>query len=315
MKKALCLITCLLFIMTSSACAAQENIDSALEQAASMGSDLKESVVLIKDKTVNSVNTLGAELNLNGEYGTTTERFSAFANSFKTQVTNKLEQENYGVYLDALNKEVSFMQGFYSKVQSALVPTEFETTQSYAYFNSFDFNNYDMLYTIYKMSDNENAVNFTRNRTVKRDEMASLQAYNSVYQFNTGKQETFDLLGLTFFSCENNTWYDCNQLFKTKAELPETPEAFELTEKILSLYSKENFKSSTLNNLLASDGRIVELYSKDNISTAFVFQDSILKNIIYTVGEDVYICDIQAIKSGDEVSSELLTASLDYSKS
>lgn len=301
---------CLMLGSFSGCTKEQDEIDKALGALGAAVSDAGEAVGGAVDAAKSSVNYLGEAMGINGEYGSTMEMLSAYADDFKSKVTNKLEELDCGEYVPMLESAIDDISNIQNSISDAWQETNVTETATYKFFQSFNMSQYDVTFTVYTHTDT-----FNRCRVIKDETNGNLNTYSSMYIFNKAAAresgEVFDLLGLLYSSAQDNVWYDCNQVSKTKTVSKMSSE-YKAWEAILAGYSQGTFKSSTLNNLINDRSDIsVDRFSDGTKDVMFIFKEGKLFGVIYTVGEHTDYAWV-TVNDFNEDSIRLINAGVEY---
>ena len=303
-KKLSAIALSLLMTLSISGCAnARDEADKALSAVGNVVDQAAEGAEALKNAAIDSINTL--DYAMGNEEGTTIAKMSQYAKDFKEKVKEKVEPIDPDGYIkDALDKEVS-IESIKNDFKAVLEPVEYSTTNSYKFFNEYNNNKYDITFTIMHKTDDANIVQ--RTRVVKDGE----NIYTNSFAFNQGSTSDFDVFGITFNSKQSGTWYDCNQLMKTKKASENAPKGYRLLEVLMSKGKESNFKASTLNKIVSDDSLTVESFVDSISDTSFVYKDDKLIGVIYTENEITTIVTI-TVNEYNEDSAKLTTAGTDY---
>jgi len=307
--KVTALLMALSCMFVGTSCGDTSAIDNGLNKVIETKDTVKDATKDAIDAAKDATNQIGEIAGWNGEYDTTTDAIAAYADKFKNDFRNKLEEIDPD-YVTMLDGYIADLKQAEDNLDKAVQETKFVDTASYAYFKDFDKNKYDITYTLCNQtSDNEKQ--YLRSRVVTDRNSGNLNVYCSSCRFNTGDTEALSLLGLVYKSCQNNTWYSCNQVEKSKVL---TTQAIGYTniEMILSKCNESDFKSSTLNNLIANYDLQVDSFVTSNTNTMFVYKAGKWIGVIYTTSDMTSYVIVNDVKSGSDISTKLLNAGVDY---
>ena len=295
-------------MITLSGCASQEDLDNTLNNLAQLGEEAKDSLDSAVGVAEDAINQVGEAAGWNGEYDSTTEMLGAAVDDLKNQVVTKLDEidPNYGAQLEQMLADLETADDNMVDV-TAEVPVE--DTETYAFFNTFDKDLYDLEFSIYDAS--AEGKTFVRNRVVVDKQDGTLDAYSSSYTFNLSETAPFEMFGLSYNACENDTWYFCNSVTQTKS-IDETPLGYTSAEKILAGYDVTAYRSSTTNNIIKTTGISVDRFVTDKAIVSFVFKEGNLVGVIYNVGEKTSYIIVTKAVSGDAVERSFIDASKSF---
>lgn len=308
MKKLIAGVLCAVTVLSCASCAKQDELDEALENSGGVISDTKDNLTGLTEEAKNQLNFLGETLNLNGEYATTAERLSAFADDFKAQVENKLESINpeYVVVLNEQIASIKTLMGSLSNMNETIPLTE---TEAYKFMSGFNRTTYDITYTVLK--DNDTLI---RNRVVKDTSSGNLNAYSTAFEFSldsaTKNSSVFEVLGVLYQTCENNVWYECNQVKKLKV-VTDYSVAVSNIEALLNKFYTAEYKASASCTLVERNSAYsMTRFTDGTEDITYVCNEGQLTAILVSSGKQNQIIIINEIKA--EPETKLLTSAKDY---
>ena len=300
------LVSCGLLTMGAAGCANTETVDNTLNKVIEAKDVAKDMTNQAVESAKNGLNIVGNAAGFNGDYENTSDALVAYADKFKNQVKDKLEEID-PAYVDFVNNHIEELKQAEADLDDAAQETNYTDTESYKYFSNFNYNNYDVTYTLCNVTDETKQ--YLRGRVVFDKSDGNINAYCSSCTFNADDTDALKLLGLTYKSCQNNTWYLCNQVEKTK-KLSSEPIAVNNLDRIFAMCDSTHFKSSTLNNLVAKHGVNIDEFVDGDTVAMFVYKEGKWIGVVYEVGDITSYVVINDVKK--DVSTKLLNAGVDY---